>query len=112
MKKTTVMIAMLALSGIALLVSLGVEGRRAEAQIVAQIPLAGSAIPQWVDELPQLAVVDGRLGTSVELKMEEHSIFGGRSSQWLGHLVFSLAAGEVRLGVRLSFLDQGNEGVP
>ena len=71
MKKTTVMIAMLALSGIALLVSLGVEGRRAEAQIVAQIPLAGSAIPQWVDELPQLAVVDGRLGTTVELRMEE-----------------------------------------
>jgi spore coat protein A, manganese oxidase len=71
MKKLTAPIATLALAGAALFVFLGLEGRKAEAQAPAPIPLAGSAIPQWVDELPVPTIVDGTVGGPLELRMEE-----------------------------------------
>jgi FtsP/CotA-like multicopper oxidase with cupredoxin domain len=71
MKKSIVPIATLALAGAALIVFSALEGRRAEAQTAAQLPLAGSAIPQWVDELPVPTIVDGRTGVTLELRMEE-----------------------------------------
>src|SRR5512139_541313 len=47
--------------------------RRAAAQVVAQVPLAGGAIPQFVDPLPGLAelgaIVDD--GTEIALHMRE-----------------------------------------
>jgi FtsP/CotA-like multicopper oxidase with cupredoxin domain len=53
---------------VALLGVLGLQGRKAEAQATLQIPLAGSAIPKWVDELPIPTIISGTGPLQLEMK--------------------------------------------
>ncbi len=47
------------------------RGHIATAAQTTQIPLAGSAIPQWVDQLPFLHTIDGTTGAEIVLEMKE-----------------------------------------
>ncbi len=71
MKKLWSLTLALGLLGAAVFVVFGVQPRQAEAQAVLQVPLQGSAIPKWVDELPALTVVDARSGAPADLHMRE-----------------------------------------
>jgi len=68
MKRHRVLTIAVGLSAFALITFIGLQGRRAEAQAAAQIPLAGSAIPQWVDELPNLTLADGTQPVRLEMR--------------------------------------------
>lgn len=72
MKRHRVLAIAVSLSAFALITFIGLRGRRAEAQAAARIPLSGSAIPQWVDELPSLTLADGTQPVRLEMK-EFHS---------------------------------------
>ncbi len=47
------------------------KGHIAIAAQTPQIPLAGSAIPQWIDQLPFLHTIDGTSGAEIVLEMKE-----------------------------------------
>jgi spore coat protein A len=71
MKRTRIVTIAIGLSAVAFLIAVGLQGRKAEAQAAAQMPLAGSAIPKWVDELPIPTIVPGNTELELELRMEE-----------------------------------------
>jgi FtsP/CotA-like multicopper oxidase with cupredoxin domain len=73
MKRKRIVTEATGLLAVALLIAVGLQGRKAEAQIPPppQMPLAGSAIPKWAEELPIPTVVDARSGNPIELRMTE-----------------------------------------
>ncbi len=71
MRRVRVIVGAAGIVAIAAMTILVLPGNKAEAQATAQIPLAGSSIPKWIDELPRFNVVDSTSGVRFNLTMKE-----------------------------------------
>jgi FtsP/CotA-like multicopper oxidase with cupredoxin domain len=73
MKRTRIVTVATGLLAVALLIAVGLQGRKAEAQTAGQTPFPGKNIPQFVQPLPLLGETGFEVlgGTSLTISMEE-----------------------------------------